>query len=145
MWQLVNPLSAFLAVFIIESFIEALDYHAVRPLDLTIGYWVCNGDIFDFVHVFSQNSQNWLAVKFDPRSMMMLFGKPKRCTISEMKSTTLSRVSLVIGLYSIHLVNLSIATNTWVKPPGAVVNGPIILRLQQANGQGMVIRLWART
>jgi hypothetical protein len=48
-------------------------------------------------------------------------------------------------LYSIHLVNLSIATNTWVKPPGAVVNGPIILRLQQANGQGMVIRLWART
>jgi hypothetical protein len=31
-------------------------------------------------------------------------------------------------LYSIHLVNLSIATNTWVKPPGAVVNGPIISR-----------------
>jgi hypothetical protein len=28
---------------------------------------------------------------------------------------------LGIGLYSIHLVNLSIATNTWVKLPGAVV------------------------
>jgi hypothetical protein len=48
MWQLVYPLSSFLAVFIIESFLEALDYHAVRPLDLTIGPWVCNGDIFDF-------------------------------------------------------------------------------------------------
>jgi hypothetical protein len=32
------------------------------------------------------------------------------------------------------LVNLSIATNTWVKPPGAVVKGPIISRLQQAKG-----------
>jgi hypothetical protein len=50
-------------------------------------------------------------------------------------------------LYSIHSVNLSIATNVWVKLPGTVVNGPIISRLQQANGQdgGMVIRLWAGT
>jgi hypothetical protein len=50
-------------------------------------------------------------------------------------------------LYSIHLVNLSIATNTGVKPPGTVVNGPIISRVQQANGHdgGMVIRLWAGT
>jgi hypothetical protein len=97
------------------------------------------------MHAFSQNSQNQLAVKFDHRSVMMVFGKPKRCRMSEMKSTTLSGVSLVIGLYSIHLVNLSIATNVWVKRLGAIVNGPIISRLQQANGQdgGMVIRLWA--
>jgi hypothetical protein len=74
---------------------------------------------------------------------MMVFGKPKRCRMSEMKSMNLSGVSLVISLYSIHLVNLLIATNTWVKPPGAIINGPIISRLQQANGQddGMVIRL----
>jgi hypothetical protein len=74
---------------------------------------------------------------------MMVFGKPKRCKMSEMKSTTLSGVSLVIGFYSNHLVNLSIATNTWVKPPSTVVNGPIISMLQQANSQdgGMVIRL----
>jgi hypothetical protein len=74
---------------------------------------------------------------------MMVFGKLKRCKISEMKSTTRSGVSLAIGLYSIYLVNLSMVTNTWVKPPGAVVKGPIISRLQQANGQdgGMVIRL----
>jgi hypothetical protein len=47
MRQLVYLLSSFLAVFIIESFLEAFDYHAVRPLDLTIGPWVCNRDIFD--------------------------------------------------------------------------------------------------
>jgi hypothetical protein len=27
------------------------------------------------MHAFSQNSQNWLAVKFDPRSVMMVFGE----------------------------------------------------------------------
>jgi hypothetical protein len=48
MWQLMYPLSSFLAIFIIESLLEALDYHAVCPLDLTIGPWVCNRDIFDF-------------------------------------------------------------------------------------------------
>jgi hypothetical protein len=58
------------------------------------------------MHAFSQNSQNWLAVKFDPRSVIMVFGKPKQCKMSEMKSTTLFGVSLAIGLYSIHLVNL---------------------------------------
>jgi hypothetical protein len=47
MRQLVYPLSAFLAIFIIESFLEA---SIIMPfaLDLTIGSWVCNGDIFDF-------------------------------------------------------------------------------------------------
>jgi hypothetical protein len=29
------------------------------------------------MHVFSQNSQNWFAVKFDLRSVMMVFRKPK--------------------------------------------------------------------
>jgi hypothetical protein len=41
------------------------------------------------------------------------------------------------------LGKLVIAANTWVKPPGTVVKGPTISRLQQANGQygGMVMRL----
>jgi hypothetical protein len=47
MWQLMYPLSSFLAILIIKSFLEALNYHAVRPFDLTIGPWVCNRDIFD--------------------------------------------------------------------------------------------------
>jgi hypothetical protein len=47
MWQFVYPLASFLAVFIIESFLEAINYHAVHPLDLTISPWVCNRDIFN--------------------------------------------------------------------------------------------------
>jgi hypothetical protein len=34
----------------------------------------------------------------------------------------------VIGLYSIHLVNLSMATNTCVKPLSTAVKGPIMSR-----------------
>jgi hypothetical protein len=45
-------------------------------------------------------------------------------------------------LASIHLVNLSTATNRCVKPPGSVLNGPTMSRPQTANGQvsGMVLR-----
>jgi hypothetical protein len=46
-------------------------------------------------------------------------------------------------LYSIHLINLSMATNTCVKPPIAVVKGPIMSKPQHTNGHegGMVMRL----
>jgi hypothetical protein len=55
MWQLVYPLSSFLAICIIESFLEAINYHAVRPLDLTVGPLVCNRDIFDLdARIFSE-------------------------------------------------------------------------------------------
>jgi hypothetical protein len=47
MWQFVYPLASFLAVFVIKSLLETVNYHAVRPLDLTIGPWVCNRDIFN--------------------------------------------------------------------------------------------------
>jgi hypothetical protein len=47
MWQLMHPLSSFLAAFIIMSFLEALNYYAVHPFDLTIAPRVCNRDIFD--------------------------------------------------------------------------------------------------
>ena len=59
-----------------------------------------------------------------------------------MNSTARSDDNFLIGLTSIYLVNLSTATSTCVKPPGAVGSGPIMSRLQQANGQdgGMVIK-----
>jgi hypothetical protein len=81
--------------------------------------------------------------KLDPKSVMMVLGKPKRCKMSEMKVTTRSTVSIAIGLYPVHLVNLSMATNTCVKSPGVVVRGPIMYRSQHANGHkgGMVMRL----
>jgi hypothetical protein len=74
---------------------------------------------------------------------MMVLGKLKQCKMSQMKVTTRSAESIAIGLYSIHLINLSMATNTCVKPPGAVVMGPIMSRPQHANGHegGMVMRL----
>jgi hypothetical protein len=74
---------------------------------------------------------------------MMVLGKPKQCKMSQMKVTTRSAKSVAIGLYLIHLVNLSMATNTCVKPPGAVVKGPIMSRPQHANGHegGIVMRL----
>ena len=95
----------------------------------------------------SQNSQNWPAVKLDPKSVMMVLGKPNWYKMSQMKSTAWSGVSLVMGLYSIHLVNLSTTTSTWLNPLGATVKGPIMSKLQQANGHdgGIVIRLCART
>jgi hypothetical protein len=73
----------------------------------------------------------------------MVFGKPKRCKISHMKVTTQSALSVAIGLYLIHFVNLSMATNTCVEPPGAVVKGPIMSKPQHANSHegGLVIRL----
>jgi hypothetical protein len=45
------------------------------------------------------------------------------------------------------LCKLSMATNTWVKSPGAVVKGPIMSKPQQAKGQdgGMVMRFYAGT
>jgi hypothetical protein len=81
--------------------------------------------------------------KLDPRSIMTVLGKPKRCRMSQIKVTTRSAESVKIVLYSIHLLNLSMATNTCVKPPGAVVKGPIISRPQHANGHegGIVMRL----
>ena len=60
-----------------------------------------------------------------------------------MNSTARSDEIFVIGLTSIQLVNLSTATNMCVNPLGAVGSGPIMSRLQQANGQdgGIVIKL----
>ena len=60
-----------------------------------------------------------------------------------MNSTARSDEIFLIGLTSIHLVNLSTDTRTCVKLPGAVGSGPIMSRLQQANDHdgGMVIKL----
>jgi hypothetical protein len=62
-----------------------------------------------------------MRVEIGSRSVMMVLEKLKRCKMLQMKVTTQSAVSVAIGLYSIHLVNLSMATNTCVKPRDAVV------------------------
>jgi hypothetical protein len=60
----------------------------------------------------SQKSKNSELVKLDPKSVIMLFGIPNLNIISYMNSTALAEVREAMGLYSIHLVNLSMATNT---------------------------------
>ena len=44
-------------------------------------------------------------------------------------------VELLDGLASIHLVNLSTATNRCVNPPWPVLNGPTVSNPHTANGQ----------
>jgi hypothetical protein len=47
MWQLAYLFASLFAIFIIESLLEVIDDHAVRPFDLSIGPWVCNRDKFN--------------------------------------------------------------------------------------------------
>jgi hypothetical protein len=58
----------------------------------------------------SQKSKNSELVKLDPRSVMMLFDIPNLNIMSCMNSKP--EVREAMGLNSIHLVNLSMATST---------------------------------
>jgi hypothetical protein len=60
----------------------------------------------------SQKSKNSELVKLDPRSVMILFGILNLNIMSCMNSTTLVEVREAMGLNSIYLVILSIATST---------------------------------
>jgi hypothetical protein len=60
----------------------------------------------------SQKSKNSELVKLDLRSVIMLFDILNLNIISYMNSTALAEVREAMGLYSIHLVNLSMATGT---------------------------------
>src|ERR1043165_2273753 len=72
--------------------------------------------------------------KFVPLSMMMLFSTPYLTVISTMNLTTVGPSSFLIGLASIHLVNLSTATSKCAMPPLAVLNGPTMSSPDTANG-----------
>ena len=58
-----------------------------------------------------QKSQNFDAVTEVPRSVMIRLGTPNLCVISWMNSAALAAVVVATGFTSIHLVNLSMATN----------------------------------
>src|SRR3954463_11156349 len=72
--------------------------------------------------------------KFVPLSVMILFGTPYLTVISTMNLTVVGPSSFLIGLSSIHLVNLSTATSRCVMPPLAVLNGPTMSSPHTANG-----------
>src|SRR3954462_93426 len=84
----------------------------------------------------SQKFWNSTAVKFVPLSVMMLCGTPNLKMIDLMKLTAVRVVELVTGTASIHLVNLSTATNRCVWPPFEdLLSGPTMSSPQVANGQ----------
>jgi hypothetical protein len=60
----------------------------------------------------SQKSKNSELVKLDPKSVMILFGISNLNIMSCINFTALAEVKEAIGLYSIHFVNLSMATCT---------------------------------
>src|SRR4051812_4349809 len=81
--------------------------------------------------------------KFVPLSVIMLFGTPYLTMISTMNLTAVGPSSFLIGLASIHLVNLSTVTNKCVMPPLAVLNGPTMSSPHIANGHVIGIVLSA--
>src|SRR3954462_13680584 len=89
--------------------------------------------------------------KFVPLSVMILFGNPYLTVISTMNLTVVGPSSFLIGLASIHLLNLSTATNRCVMPPLVILNSPTISNPHTANGHviGLVLSaeagrwLWA--
>jgi hypothetical protein len=67
----------------------------------------------------SQKSRNFFPVNCVSLSVMMEFGIPKRWMIFVKNATACSDPILFKGRTSIHLENLSMATNRCVKPLGA--------------------------
>ena len=63
------------------------------------------------MQLFWQKSQNSDPVKEVPRSVMIRLGTPNLCIISWMNSAALAADVVGTGFTSIHLVNLSMATN----------------------------------
>src|SRR3954463_13166118 len=84
----------------------------------------------------SQKFWNSAVVKFVPLSVMMLCGTPNRKMTDLMKLIAVRAVELVIGMASIHLVNLSTATKRCVLPPFAdFLSGPTMSSPHVAKGQ----------
>src|SRR3954471_22455220 len=82
-----------------------------------------------------QKFWNFAAVKFVTLSVMMLCGTPNRKMIDLMKLTAVRAVELVIGIASIHLVNLSTATKRCILPPFAdFLSGPTMSSPHVAKG-----------
>src|SRR3954471_12945352 len=89
-----------------------------------------------------QKFWNSAIVKFVPLSVMILCGTPNLKMIDLMKLTVVRAVEMVIGIASIHLVNLSTATSRCVRPPFEdFLSGPTMSSPQVANSQdnGMVL------
>jgi hypothetical protein len=95
----------------------------------------------------SQKSRNLSPVNCVSLSVMMELGTPKQKTMSWTKLATCLEPILAKGLASIHLVDLSTVTSTWVKPSGTFMRGPKRSRPHTVKDHviGMVWSSWAGT
>src|SRR3954468_2308003 len=91
------------------------------------------------VPMFQQNCLNSAELKFDPLSVMISWGTPKRCTMPWMKLTAVAESKLFIGFASIHFVNLSTATRICVNQDVPVLSGPIMSNPHVAKGHAKCI------
>jgi hypothetical protein len=111
-WQFSDPFSCKIFALVKYLFLSAssIILLALSTWPLALG---CATDVYlIWMLLCSQKSKNSELVKLDPRSVMMLFSIPNLNIISWINSTTFAQVKEAIGLYSIHFVNLSMATST---------------------------------
>src|SRR4051812_510027 len=96
--------------------------------------------------MFQQKCLNSADLKFDPLSVMISWGTPKRCTMPWKKLTAAAESKLFIGFASIHFVNLSTATRMCVNPEVPVLSGPIMSRphVAKVHARGIVFNSDAR-
>jgi hypothetical protein len=95
------------------------------------------GDPVHTVVVVVAEVQELFPVNCVPLSVMIEFGTPKRWMMLVKNATACSDLMLFRRRTSIHLENLSIATNRCVKPPGAFYKGLMRSRCHTTNGQVM--------
>jgi hypothetical protein len=82
----------------------------------------------------SQKSRSFSPVNWVPLSVIIELGTPKQKIMSWTKLIACLELILGRGLASIPLVNLSIATSRWVKPPNTFLKGRKRSRPNPAKG-----------
>ena len=111
--ELLDPMSIRLCQGSHLSGFDAAHDETICPFDLTICLRVVDGTIVELNAHFAHQAFTSSAVKFEPLSVMMLWGTPYRCTTLDIKSITGPDSAVFTGLASIHLVNLSTVTNRY--------------------------------
>ena len=136
-----------LLFFLIEPFLEGVEDHTVSSLDLTVSSRVSDGNVFNRDAPVLAEVPKMMAGKSCPEVGDDAVRETESVYDVLKELDCFLAVAATSGLYSIHLENLSMATYTYRKPPGAGLKGSIISSPQHANGQeaGMVCNSCAGT
>lgn len=123
----------------VNTFLQGFNDHSIGMFGLPVCSGVGKGYVIDLDTHLIIEIEKWLPVNVVPRSVIILLGMPNRWMTSFKKSTTFCAVAVTSGVYSIHLVNSSINILTYLKPPGALLKGPIISSPQHEKGHATII------